>query len=230
MPESSRKRRLFTTRLLSWRSTHFRNFPWRRTRNPYSNLIAEALLRKTTSKQVNAIYPNFVSKYPTPDDLLRAPLAELERELKPLGLYRVRARHLKKMAKILVSKHDSKVPRSQAGLLELPGISLYCSNAVLCFAYGEKVPLVDTNVSRVLQRVFGIKPKGKRVGARDPELWNLASQLIQTKKPREFNWAVLDFAAKVCTAVKPLCSRCPLTDLCVHVRGSRRSTSASDGG
>lgn len=214
--ELKREKIKFTGRLLDWYIVHKRDFPWRRTRNPYANLIAEALLRKTTSRQVAKTFSTFMKKYPSPAALLSASLKEIEKDLKSLGIYKVRARQLKGMAKILIRKYRGRIPKSATELLELPGVNIYSANAVLCFAYGESVPIVDTNVARVLQRVFGVKTKKKQPSA-DYRLWDLARQLVPLEKSREFNWALLDFAAGVCKARKPFCSKCPLTHLCMSV-------------
>lgn len=219
---SGKIQKRFSVRLIYWHKRNKRDFPWRRTRDSYANLIAEALLRKTTSKQVANIYPKFMSKYPTPYDLFRASVEELEEDLKPLGISKVKALQLKKTAEILVTKYGGKVPHSRIELFEFPGIGLYSANAVLCFAYGEKVPLVDTNVARVLQRVFGLKSRKKQPSS-DSLLWHLASKIMPQEKAREFNWALLDFAAKICTARNPVCGKCFLTHLCMSAKDLSRT-------
>lgn len=155
----TRREKKFVGELIQWWAENRRSFAWRETRDPYKILLAEVMLRKTTTGQVAKLYERFLLKHPRPSDLLAAPIKELKKNLKPLGMYKVRAMQLKKMAKLLVHEHGGRVPRSKEELMALPGVKEYGANAVLCLAYGENVPFLDTNSARVLQRVFGIKAK-----------------------------------------------------------------------
>jgi A/G-specific adenine glycosylase len=212
------KKSKFAERLLAWHAAHRRNFPWRRTRDPFKILLAEAMLRKTTARQVTKLYQRFLLKYPSPSSLLNAPLKELMDGLRPLGIYRVRAAQLKAMAKILVQNHRGRVPKSEAKLVALPGVNKYVANAVLCLAYGKSVPFLDTNSARVLQRAFGIKTR-TTLPQDDFELWDFAAKLIPPSKAREFNLALLDLGATVCTASKANCYDCPLARFCKSYLG-----------
>lgn len=221
------KKSEFAKRLLAWYAVHRRNFPWRRTQDPFKILLAEAMLRKTTARQVARLYQRFLLKYPSPSSLLSAPLKGLMDDLRPLGIYRVRAAQLKEMARILIQNHRGRVPKSESELVALPGINRYGANAVLCLAYGESVPFLDTNSARVLQRVFGVRTR-TTLPQDDPELWDFAAELIPPSKAMEFNLALMDFGAMVCTAKKPLCDACALAYLCSFSKSALGSDSRSE--
>jgi A/G-specific adenine glycosylase len=117
------------------------------------------------------------------------------------------------LAQIVATEHRGEIPHLKEELLELPGIGDYIANAVLCFAYGESVPLLDTNIIRILERVFGIR--SSKVRARtDKELWKAVERIIPPGKAKEFNLAMLDLAALICTSRNPKCSICPTADIC----------------
>ena len=204
---------IFVERLLLWWQQCKQKFPWRGETDPYKILIAEFLLRKTTAKQVASVYGEFLSFFPNPKSLAEASLEKLEMVLRPLGIYKVRARLLKRLGEVLVERFSGQVPREPSDLLLLPGISKYIANAVLCFAYGEKVPLVDTNIVRIFQRVFALKSRKKRA-RNDPYFWKFAQKILPEKNVKSFNLALIDFAHKICRAKKPLCSTCIMQDIC----------------
>jgi len=207
------KRKVFVERLLFWWKHNKQNFPWRRERDPYRILIAEILLRKTTAKQVASVYEELLSLFPNPKSLAEASVEELERVLRPLGIYKVRARLLKRLGEVLIERFSGRVPKEPSDLLLLPGISKYIANAVLCFAYGEKVPLVDTNIVRIFQRVFALKSRKKRA-RNDPYFWEFVQEILPERNVRSFNLALIDFAHKICRAKRPLCSSCIMRDIC----------------
>jgi A/G-specific adenine glycosylase len=207
----------FVARLLKWWSEHKFDFPWRNTNDPYKILIAELLLRKTTAKQVKALYENFLSKYPDVETLSRASISEIENTIRPLGMEHKRAVLLKSLAEDIVQKHMAHVPTSEDELLKLPGVGLYVANAVLCFAYGRDVPLVDTNAVRIFQRVFGFKSQKHRPKD-DPLLWKFVAKIIPPGKARDFNLAIIDFAHSICIPRKPRCNICILGNICKYAK------------
>lgn len=212
---SSTKKRIFAQRLLSWFSANKGSFPWRETRNPYKILIAEMLLRKTTRKQVMKIFPEFIEKYPDVSSLKVASTNEIERVITTLGMEHQRAYLLKALAERLMADFDGRIPLRHEALLSLPGVGPYAANAVMCFCLDMKKPLVDTNVIRVVQRVFSFDSSKKRPRT-DPKMWEFVSRLIPNEKASAFNLSLLDFAAVVCTPKNPKCSDCPLTGICDH--------------
>ena len=202
----------FAELLLGWWKSNKRNFPWRRTNDPYIVLISEMLLRKTTAKQVNAIFEKFLAKFPNVKMLAQGRVEEIEEIIKPLGMEHKRATLLKKLSNELL-KSEGVVPASQDELLKLPGVGRYSANAVLCFAYGKDAPLVDVNAIRVFQRVFSFKSQKRRIKD-DTAFWEFVAETIPKGKAREFNLAVIDFAHEICRSKKPKCTVCPLRVIC----------------
>jgi len=207
----------FAQQLLKWFSKNRRGFPWRETSDPYKVLMAEIFLRKTDAGKVSSIYEHFIRKYPGFEALINADGRDLEDFLRPLGLYRRRTKELKNLAQIVMTKHRGEIPRSREELLGLPGVGDYIANAVLCFAFGKDVPLLDTNVIRVVTRVFSFKSKKKRARD-DPEMWQFVHGMVPKSNSRNFNLAVLDLAATVCFPKKPKCSVCPINLICNYSR------------
>lgn len=202
----------FRRTLLAWQRKYGRKFPWRQTRNPYRVLIAELFLQKTQAKQVKPIYLEFLRRFPTVESLACAPPGKIRPAIWSLGLLG-RARHLKEMARAVVSKFEGRIPNTESALLELKGVGRYAANAVLCFAFDQPRAVVDANVVRLLSRYFGIKPLKERAHA-DADLWEAAQSLIPKRGAKEYNWAVFDFAALVCTSRNPKCSECILRERC----------------
>lgn len=207
----------FIRLLLNWWKKNKRDFPWRHTKDPYSILIAEMFLRKTTAKQVEKIYSQFLSLYPDPNSLANADKNDLKELLKPLGMEYERGELLKRFGLYIKEKYDGKIPLEVEKLLELPGVGMYAANAVLSFTRSKEVPLLDTNFIRVIYRVFDIKSQKSR--ARDDrKIWEFAETLIPLGNSKNFNLAILDFAALVCRAKKPKCSECPIRNICLYCK------------
>jgi A/G-specific adenine glycosylase len=146
------KKELFIGTLLEWHKRNCRDFPWRRLSDPYKILISEILLQKTRAENVVAVFNRFITKYPNAEKLFTASSSELKSEIEILGLHTQRATKLQKLARILVEIYNGTVPNNKKELLELPGIGIYVANAVLCFAFGYDVPLLDTNIGRIIER------------------------------------------------------------------------------
>ncbi len=216
------KLRRFRRNLLRWFEKNQRTFPWRETRNPYRVIVGEFLLQKTNVEKVLPVYREFIKQYPTVDTLAGAMLDDLVEYIRPLGLL-YRALRMKRMAQSVVTLHGGKFPREKKELCHLYGVGDYMTNAVRAFAYSERVPIVDTNVIRVFDRVFGLKSERSRART-DRLLWEQIGEAVPRKHSREFNLALLDFAALVCTARKPKCARCPMKNFCLFYA----STSSAD--
>lgn len=206
------KNELFAERIIAWYKKEGRSFPWRKTKNAFHILISEMMLQKTDSQKALLIYPSFIKKYPTPKHLAQANINTLKREIRLLGISD-RARRLKTTAKTILLLHGGKVPADRTQLLGLLGVGDYIANAVLCFAFHQDVPILDTNVIRVIKRVFSVESSKTRART-DKELWKFAASLVPKGKAVDYNRGILDFAASICTARSSSCPICPVSDIC----------------
>lgn len=171
------------------------------------------LLRKTTAQQVERIYDVFLRKYPNPRVLSNADENELKELLEPLGMEHRRTKLLIEFGKAIMERYKENIPTVAEELLQLPGVGLYAANAVLSFSHDQDVPVVDTNFIRVIGRVFNFKSSKTRV-RNDSRIWEFSRTLVPRGRSREFNLAVLDFAATVCKSRNPKCDTCPLVSIC----------------
>lgn len=219
---SSESKEVFSNRLLEWWEKNKRDFSWRYTKDSYAVLIAEMLLRKTTAIQVERIYNLFISKYSCPEALSNADESEIKDLLKPLGMEYCRATLFIKLGKALVERYKGNIPAKAEELFQLPGVGLYATNAVLSFSYGQDVPMVDTNLVRLIKRVFNFK--SSKVRARnDSKLLEFAYSLMPVGRSKEFNLAILDFAGTICKSRNPKCNICPLVSICTFFKGKERN-------
>lgn len=202
------------TRLLDWFHISGRQFPWRQTRDPYAMLLAEKLLQQTVVREgVVQAYDDLLVAYPTPAALAEADVESIRATIQSLGLH-YRAQELVALAREISEKHGGHVPQDFKSLLALPGVGDYIARAVLCFAFGQDVPIVDTNVARILYRLFGLPGPMPANPARKRNLTELAESLLPIGQSREFNLAMLDLGALVCKAPMPKCDLCPLLPVC----------------
>jgi A/G-specific adenine glycosylase len=210
--------------LLDWYATNQRSFPWRSTHDPFEVLLAEKLLQQTKVRDtVVSIYTHLLAKYPTAQDLMNAGVDELREIIQPLGLA-YRASEIKKMATEVVELYGSKVPSTLKELLNLTGVGDYSARAVLSFVYNQNVPIVDTNVARFLHRLCGIEDPLPANPARKKYLRCLATQLLPENETRDFNLAILDLCALVCTPQNPKCYACPLQEFCAYAQNAGRTS------
>jgi A/G-specific adenine glycosylase len=194
-----------------------RHFPWRRKNvGAFHLLLAEVLLVQTKAEDVAVVWPQLVRRYPTPKVLSTTSRKSLVKLLRPLGLQRQRAKSLVAIGKTLAQFFGGRVPRSPAELLSIPHVGLYTATAVSCFAFGERLPIVDANVLRVLGRIHGTKTGSDLRRSRDA--WLLAWAILPKKDSRMHNYGLLDFAAQVCTAKQPRCESCSLSQTCCFGR------------
>lgn len=203
----------FASKIIDWFRENSRDFSWRRTDNPYHILVAEILLQRTKAKQVEPIYEEFISKFPTPSVLATTGVEQIQSTIEPLGL-RKRAGMMKQLAEEIVEKHNGEIPKSADDLLGLMGVGKYVANAILCFAYGKDVPIVDWNVARVFQRFAGYPLKSAPHA--DKDFISFVSGFVPEGRARNFNLALLDFSASVCTPRKMACDSCPVKGLCAN--------------
>lgn len=202
---------------IQWYKERGRWFPWREPQvSPYGILIAEMLLRQTLADMVVPVWQAFLSAYPTPAACREDNPATLFELLAPLGLGKQRVEALQLVCAALVERHNGQVPASIEQLLHLPHVGLYAAHAVACFAYGQRVPVVDVNVIRVFSRLTGIMfPLDNR---KAKAVWELARGILPAEQVREHNYGLLDFTAEVCTARKPVCISCLLSKHCIFGR------------
>jgi A/G-specific adenine glycosylase len=202
-----------TQRLLDWYAVNARDLPWRRTRDPYAILVAEVMLQQTQVDRVIPKWHAWLTRFPTPLALARASRADAIRAWQGLG-YNLRAVRLHAIAAQVVAEHAGVLPSSLAGLLSLKGVGRYTAGAVACFAFEQPVAMVDTNVRRVLSRVFDVDPVA---------VDTLADAVVPAQAAYAWNQALMDLGATVCRARRPLCVLCPLVADCGGPRESLSS-------
>lgn len=200
--------------ILNWADNNLVEYPWRNKRNPYKVLISEILLTRTKAKQVAPVYNDFMTKYPTLNHFLKAELIDLKEILKSLGLL-FRAEMLIDLAFQLKKDFDNKIPNTLAELKTLKGIGDYGANAILCFGFNERNPLLDVNFIRIFTRVFGIESKTK-TPKKDKFLWETSKELLPNTNYINFNYGVLDMGGKICLNRTPKCTICPIKKLCLY--------------
>lgn len=203
-------KRRFQIRLLKWYDEFGRDLPWRRTSDPYKILVSEVMLQQTQVDRVVPKYHEFLEKYPTLKDLAKAEPKEVRETWYPLG-YNIRPYRLHSIACETVAQYGGKIPRDAEQLQSLKGIGPYTSGAVRAFAFHEDAPILDTNVMRLLHRVFLGKGDPKK---HKSKLWAMSEALIPKGKGYDFNQALMDFGSVVCTARNPYCMYCPMREFC----------------
>jgi len=205
--------------LLLWAADSGRDFPWRNRRaGTYEQIVVEVLLQRTTAASVARFYAFFFERFPSWEDLAAANIEDLERFLKPLGLWRRRATSLLGLAKYVVA-HGGCFPHDSAQHRAIPAVGQYVSNAIVMFQNGQAAPLLDVNMARVIERY--VRPRRLADIRHDPWLQEAAHWLVRCAIPARVNWAVLDFAALVCTARNPACSGCPVNTRCSDLRARK---------
>ncbi|MCC6545736.1 A/G-specific adenine glycosylase [Candidatus Sumerlaeota bacterium] len=195
-------------KLLRWYDTNKRDLPWRGTRDPYAIWLSEVMLQQTTVKAVEPRWRRFLERWPTLRELAQAPVADVLHEWTGLGYY-ARARNMHRAAMLA----GDALPRTYAELLKLPGLGEYTAAAVASIAHGERVPLVDANVERVLARVHTVAEEIRSAPAKK-KLRALADALVPANRPGDFNQALMELGAMTCTPQKPMCRSCPITEEC----------------
>ena len=212
--EPARRERIHTL-LLEWYAAAGRDLPWRRTRDPFAVLVSEIMLQQTQVDRVLPKYHEFLGRFPTLAALAAAPTADVIRAWAPLG-YNVRAVRLQEIARQAVAEYGGALPPTLEGLLALKGIGRYTAGAIACFAFGLPVATVDTNIRRVLWRVFrGIEPATWPAGqATVREAIALAEWALPVGAAYDWQQALMDLGATVCLSRRPACERCPLATEC----------------
>lgn len=200
------------TRLLRWFDRHRRPLPWRLDRDPYRIWVSEVMLQQTTVAVVSQRFGLFLKAFPSVHALADAPLSDVLRAWEGLGYYR-RARHLHAAAQRIVGHHGGFFPDEPAAAGRLPGVGRYILGAVLSQAFDQRLPIIEANSLRVLSRRFGYRgdPRGP---AGQRWLWETAAAILPYKRCGDFNQALMELGALVCTPRDPACGRCPLRQGC----------------
>jgi A/G-specific adenine glycosylase len=204
--------RRFQRRLLAWYGAHGRDLPWRRTRVPYRVLVSEIMLQQTQVDRVVPKYREFLARYPTMKSLAAAEVDDVRHLWYPLG-YNIRPVRLHAIARETVARYRGRLPDTDERLRALPGIGRYTAGAILSFAFGRDVAVLDTNVRRVLGRVF-LGPRRLARARGDRRFWALAAALVPPGQAYDFNQALMDFGATWCTPRRPRCAPCPMRGFC----------------
>lgn len=192
-----------------------RSFPWRDEKaTPLGILVAEILLKQTHAGKVAGVWPALVDRYPDAYELSNAEPAELRGMIAELGFGNQRTSALINLATVIVE--GGALPSQLEELLRLPYVGLYTAHAVACFAFGQRLPIVDLSIIRVLSRITGIPPASdiRRAGA----IWEIASALLPREQFQEHNYGLLDFAATVCKPRRPHCEHCHFAVNCAYYR------------
>jgi len=219
------KQEAFVGGLLEWYEENGRHgLPWRDpTASPFEVLVAELMLQKTSAEQVSGVFDGFVDEYPDPESVVDASEKEIAEEIEPLGLQK-RVGYFERANEQIVERHGGDVPGEREELLNLHGVGEYTAASVLAHAYERDVAAVDTNVARILSRVFGLD------AADDPtadELWERAGELAPPGRCSDYLHALVDFGAAVCSPTGPNCEDCPFEECCEYRAESDTNSSTS---
>jgi A/G-specific adenine glycosylase len=198
--------------LLTWYDQNARRLPWRGERDPYRIWISEIMLQQTRIETVIPYYQRWLERFPTLDDLANASGQDVLHAWEGLGYYS-RARNLHRAARLIVQDLGGQFPMDRVGLEQLPGIGRYTAGAIASIAFGQDEPALDGNIRRVLSRVFNLElparsPQGERL------LWGYAEGNLPTGRAGDYNQALMDLGAVICTPRAPDCLVCPLENMC----------------
>lgn len=203
-------------RLLSWYELHRRDLPWRRGGSAYAVWVSEVMLQQTRVSVVVDYFERWMRRFPTLESLARASEQDVLQIWQGLGYYS-RARRLREGAQYICREHGGQLPRDVTTLLTIPGIGPYSAGAIASIAHGVRAPIVDGNVVRVLCRLFALRgDPSKR--ALNRALWRLAGELVPADRPADFNQALMELGATVCTPRRPTCFLCPVRGRCAARR------------
>jgi A/G-specific adenine glycosylase len=198
--------------LLRWYDAHKRDLAWRRRVSPYRTWVSEIMLQQTTVATVVPYYERFLKRFPDVQALAAAPEDEVLKLWAGLGYYS-RARNLRRAAQEIVTAHGGDFPSDPEAILALPGIGRYTAGAILSIAFGKPAPLVDGNVIRLFARLFAVRENVKKAETLK-RFWSIAEDLIDANRPGDWNQALMELGATVCSPESPSCGACPAATLC----------------
>jgi A/G-specific adenine glycosylase len=213
---------LFSAALLRWFDLHGRrNLPWQQNPTPYRVWVSEVMLQQTQVATVIPYFVRFMARFPTVEALATGAEDEVLHLWTGLGYY-ARARNLRACAQVLMSQHGGDFPAEIEAVTALPGIGRSTAGAILALSRGERHPILDGNVKRVLARVFGIAGDPS-VAAVLAEFWRTAEACTPTERLPEYTQAIMDLGATVCSRARPACTVCPMVALCVAAQEGRQA-------
>src|SRR5882757_1049921 len=213
---------LFTAALLRWFEVHGRhNLPWQQNPTPYRVWVSEVMLQQTQVAAVIPYYERFMARFPTVEMLAAADEDEVLHLWTGLGYY-ARARNLRACAQVLTARHGGEFPKDIEAVTALPGIGRSTAGAILALSRGERYPILDGNVKRVLARYFGVEGSTAEKSVAD-RLWQLSDACTPDDLVDVYTQAIMDLGATVCTRRKPLCAYCPLSEDCFARTTGRQS-------
>ena len=221
------KEQIVRRRIAAWYRKHRRELQWRFTTDPYEILVSEIMLQQTQVSRVIGKLPTFLATFPNFGRLASARRSDVLRAWKGMG-YNNRAVRLHEMAQTVAEQFNGTLPDTVDALLALPGIGKYTAHAVLCFAYRKRVPVVDVNIIRVYSRVFHRMKSPGEYRSIDA-MWETAHRMLP-RNAYDWNQALMDLGATICTARAPQCGRCPLADLCASRSALAKVGSAKTSG
>jgi A/G-specific adenine glycosylase len=198
--------------LLTWYDQNARRLPWRGESDPYRIWVSEIMLQQTRIETVIPYYQRWLERFPTLEALANASIRTVLQNWEGLGYYS-RARNLHRAAQVIVNDMGGRFPKDRAALERLPGIGRYTAGAIASIAFGQDEPALDGNIRRVLSRVYNLElparsPEGERL------LWQYAGENLPPGRAGDYNQALMDLGATICTSRSPACMICPLEDLC----------------
>lgn len=198
--------------MLKWGKVNLRDFPWRKTKDPYKILIAELMLHRTKANQVKDVYANFTEKYPDFCSICEVSPEIISTELKTLGLY-WRAELIYNLSCSICKDLHGEIPSKKDELIKLPGIGSYIASAFLCLTYGCPEPLLDTNTVRIIGRIFEFDINDS--SRRSKKFDTIMRELVVLGECKDFSLSMIDFAQAICRPTEPLCIECPISNLCL---------------
>src|SRR5271154_97328 len=216
------KAKLLANRLLAWFDAHGRkSLPWQQNPTSYRVWVSEVMLQQTQVITVIPYYERFMARFPTVESLALAPLDEVLHLWSGLGYY-ARARNLHACAQAVVAEHGGEFPSQLEAVMALPGIGRSTAGAILALSGGQRHPILDGNVKRVLARAFGIAgdPSSNAVSA---ALWAQSAACTPTAHVAQYTQAIMDLGATVCTRAQPACTVCPLNPGCIAALQGRQA-------
>ena len=217
----------FHSAVLTWYTTHGRQLPWRHTSDPYRILLSEIMLQQTQVSRVLQKFGEFLERFPTMRTLARSRQRDVVTAWRGMG-YNNRAVRLHRLAGRIVGEFDGKIPARYDDLIDLPGIGRYTAHALLSTVHRRRVPVVDINIRRLLSRLAW-KMDSLADLAPEDDAWSLAREILPRRRTYDWNQALMDLGATVCTARRPRCNDCPVRPFCSSKSRMRAASPASDG-